>query len=143
MQLTKNIFTLATVTILSITILIFSCINIAGTSGNHLTGVYLGEADIRHINVSKILPSVSPVITVLAKALSAPNTNVSEIYTAMNALSASPALKAILQLLTESKDAATTIEALTTLQRTSHLVLPVTHQNHSRAFPKCSLSLQW
>lgn len=35
------------------------------------------------------------------------------------------------------------IEALTTLQRTSHLVLPVTHQNHSRAFPKCSLSLQW
>lgn len=115
MQLTKNIFTLATVTILSITILIFSCINIAGTSGNHLTGVYLGEADIRHINVSKILPSVSPVITVLAKALSAPNTNVSEIYTAMNALSASPALKAILQLLTESKDAATTIEALTTL----------------------------
>ncbi|KAF0269128.1 hypothetical protein FOG48_01793 [Hanseniaspora uvarum] len=115
MQLTKNIFTLATVTILSITILIFSCINIAGTSGNHLTGVYLGEADIRHINVSKILPSVSPVITVLAKALSAPNTNVSEIYTAMNALSASPALKAILQLLTESKDAATTIDALTTL----------------------------
>lgn len=115
MQLTKNIFTLATVTILSITILIFSCINIAGTSGNHLTGVYLGEADIRHINVSKILPSVSPVITVLAKALSAPNTNVSEVYTAMNALSASPALKAILQLLTESKDAATTIDALTTL----------------------------
>lgn len=115
MQLSKNIFTLATVTILSIAILIFSCINIAGTSGNHLTGVYLGEANIRHINVSKILPSVSPVITVLAKALSAPNTNVSQVYNAMNSLSSSPALKSILQLLTQSKDADTTIDALTTL----------------------------
>ncbi|KAL6933838.1 uncharacterized protein HGUI_01987 [Hanseniaspora guilliermondii] len=115
MKLNKNIFTLSIVTLLSITILIFSCINIAGTSGNHLTGVYLGEANIRHINVSKIIPSVSPIITVLAKALSAPNTNVSDVYYAMNSLSNSPALKSILELLTQSNNAETTIDALTTL----------------------------
>lgn len=115
MKMNKNIFTLSVVTLLSVAILIFSCINIAGTSGNHLTGVYLGEANIRHINVSKILPSVSPIITVLAKALSASNANVSEVYSAMNSLSASPALKSILELLTQSNDSEATIDALTTL----------------------------
>ncbi|KAL6928904.1 hypothetical protein ACO0SA_002234 [Hanseniaspora valbyensis] len=111
----KNVVVLSLVTLLSIAILIFSCINIAGTSGNHLTGVYIGEADIRHINVSKILPSVSPVITILSKALTAKNVNTTQIFLAMEALGSSAALKPILELIIESNDSEKTIDALTTL----------------------------
>lgn len=111
----RNTAVLAAVTLLSIAILIFSCITIAGTSGNHMTTVYLGEADIRHINVSKILPSVYPVIKIISKALTAPGVNTSQIYTALAGLGASPALKPILDLITESTNSDKTISALTTL----------------------------
>ncbi|XBW37046.1 hypothetical protein QEN19_002626 [Hanseniaspora menglaensis] len=109
----KNLVVLSIVTLLSIAILIFSCITIAGTSGNHLTSVYLGEADIRHINVSKILPSIYPVIALISKALTVGNTT--QVYSALESLGNSPALRAILDLITESKDADKTIDALTTL----------------------------
>lgn len=111
----KNVVVLAIVTLLSIAVLIFSCINIAGTSGNHLTGVYLGEADIRHINISKILPAVSPIITILAKALTVKDVNTTQIFLAMEALGDSPILQPILELITQSTNTDKTIDALTTL----------------------------
>ncbi|KAL6943084.1 hypothetical protein ACO0RG_002068 [Hanseniaspora osmophila] len=103
------------VALFTLAIFLFNIFNIAGSASGRLSNVYMGEATIRHINVTKILPNVAPIVNVFAQGLTAPNTNTTQIFDSMLALGQSAALKPVLGLMASSEDLPATMDALYTL----------------------------
>lgn len=92
-------------------------IAIAGSTSNYkpITNVYIGTADISHINVTKVIPQVGPILTILGTALTAPNSSLDEIFGALKAVADTPALTPLLTLLSNAENTSATVIALTDL----------------------------
>ncbi|CAI4044403.1 hypothetical protein SKDZ_11G0310 [Saccharomyces kudriavzevii ZP591] len=99
------------------TTLILIIVATAGSTANYkpLTNIYIGEADIKHINVSKVIPQIGPILTILGSALTAPNSSVDAIFGAMKNIADTPALTPLLSLLSNAENTTVTIESLTEL----------------------------
>lgn len=89
----------------------------AGSTANYrpIHNIYIGEADISHINVTKVIPQIAPVLTILGTSLTAPNSSVEEIFTSLKAVADTPALTPLLNLLVNANNTADTVVALTKL----------------------------
>ncbi|CAI4045762.1 hypothetical protein SUVZ_11G0300 [Saccharomyces uvarum] len=113
-----SIWTILSVCILFMfTILILIIVATAGSTSDYkpLTNIYIGEADIRHINVSKVIPQIGPILTILGSALTAPNSSLDAIFGAMKNIADTPALTPLLTLLSNAENTTVTIESLTEL----------------------------
>ncbi|CAI6677816.1 CFF_HP2_G0028270.mRNA.1.CDS.1 [Saccharomyces cerevisiae] len=99
------------------TTLILVIVATAGSTANYkpLTNIYIGEADIKHINVSKVIPQIDPILTILGSALTAPNSSLDDIFGAMKNIADTPALTPLLTLLSNADNTTVTIESLTEL----------------------------
>lgn len=97
--------------------LILVIVATAGSTANYkpLTNIYIGEADIKHINVSKVIPQIGPILTILGSALTAPNSSLDDIFGAMKNIADTPALTPLLTLLSNADNTTITIESLTDL----------------------------
>lgn len=102
---------------LTLTTFLLTIIATAGSTSNYkpLTNIYIGDADISKINVTKVVPQVGPVLTVLGSALTAPNTTVDTIFGALKAIASTEVLSPLLNLLSHATDTATTLSSLTKL----------------------------
>lgn len=89
----------------------------AGSTANYspLHNIFLGDADISHINVTKVIPQIAPVLTILGTSLTAPNSSVKEIFDSLKAVAETPALTPLLNLLVNANSTADTVVALTKL----------------------------
>lgn len=115
MKFEKLLFTVTAVFALT-TFLLF-CIATAGSSSNYkpITNIKIGEADISHLNVTKVVPQVGPILTILGSALTA-NASLDQIFDALKNIADTPALTPLLSLLSNSKSNVTgTVESLTNL----------------------------
>lgn len=99
------------------TAFILVCIATAGTTKNYkpLTNIYMGDASIKHVNVSKIIPELEPVLDVLGRALLADGANSTEVFTALRQLSYTSALAPFVTLLVNMKNVTQSLEAVTAL----------------------------
>lgn len=89
----------------------------AGSTSNYkpINEIYLGEIDISHIKVEKLLPQAGPVLAILAAAMKAPNASYPQIFDALKTISHSEALTPLMNVLSYSNDSAQTLEALEVL----------------------------
>lgn len=96
---------------------LFVCIATAGSSSNYkpITNVYLGEAGISHINVSKVIPVFSPVLDVLGSALMAPGADKDLIFSSLKKMSNTSLLAPFLTLLINCENTTTTLNAVMNL----------------------------
>ncbi|KAL3241174.1 Ina1p RNJ42_03266 [Nakaseomyces bracarensis] len=115
MKFEKLLFTVTAVFALT-TFLLF-IIATAGSSSNYkpITNIKIGEADISHINVTKVVPQIGPILTILGSALTA-NASLEQVFDALKMIAETPALTPLLSLLSNSKTNVTgTVESLTYL----------------------------
>ncbi|SCU98418.1 LADA_0H12904g1_1 [Lachancea dasiensis] len=101
------------------TTFILTIVATTGSTSNYwpINNVYLGEADISRINVTKVIPEMAPVLSVLAGLVNSPlqNTSVNgmrDVFDALKVVSESSALKPLLQLLATSSNVSQTVSAL-------------------------------
>ncbi|KAL3229551.1 Uncharacterized protein RNJ44_01687 [Nakaseomyces bracarensis] len=89
----------------------------AGSTANYspIHNIYIGDADISHINVTKVIPQIAPVLTILGTALTAPDSSVSQIFGSLKAVADTPALTPLLSLLVNANSTSDTVIALTKL----------------------------
>lgn len=89
----------------------------AGSTSNYkpINNVYLGDANIAHINVSKVIPQMKPILTILGSALTAPNQSLDQIFGALKTISTTSALSPLLLLLSNAGDHSVTIDSLVKL----------------------------
>lgn len=93
------------------------CIATAGTSSNYspINNVYLGDASIAHINVSKVIPVFSNVLDVLGSALLADGADQEQIFSALKNVSHTSVLLPFLTLLINCENTTTTLDAVMNL----------------------------
>lgn len=111
------------VTIVSILlVVVFTCfiltiVSTAGSTANYkpITNIYLGNANIAHINVTKVLPQMGPVLTILGTALTAPNRTLDNIFDALRTVADTPALTPLMYLLSNAQNISLSIISLTNL----------------------------
>lgn len=113
----QNIFWLVLALIFTFTTFILIIVATAGSTANYnpINHVYLGDANIAHINVSKVVPQMKPILTILGSALTAPNQSLENIFGALKAVSTTPALTPLLLLLANADNTTITIKSLTEL----------------------------
>ncbi|CAL9737914.1 hypothetical protein MOSE0_M11188 [Monosporozyma servazzii] len=113
----QNIFWLVAGLIFTFTVFILIIVATAGSTSNYtpINNVYLGDANIAHINVSKVIPQMKPILTILGSALTAPNQSLDNIFGALKTVSTTPALTSLLLLLANAANTTTTIKSLTNL----------------------------
>lgn len=92
-------------------------IAIAGSTSNYnpLNNIYIFDADIKNVNVSKVIPQIAPLLTVLGTALSVPNATIDEVFGSLEAIANTTALAPLLTLLTDSNNVSATLDSLTNL----------------------------
>ncbi|CAI4047110.1 hypothetical protein SKDZ_12G4390 [Saccharomyces kudriavzevii ZP591] len=102
---------------LTLTTFLLTIIAISGSTSNYkpLTNIFIGDADISKINVTKVMPQVGPILTVLGSALTAPNATVEDIFGALKAIASTEALSPLLHLLSNAANTSTTLSSLTKL----------------------------
>lgn len=115
-MLTKQLL-LSICALFTFTTFIMVIVAIAGSTSNYkpITNVYIGTADVSHINVTKVIPQVGPILTILGTALTAPNSSLDEIFGALKAVADTPALTPLLTLLSNAENTSSTVIALTDL----------------------------
>ena len=113
-DLGRNTYWLIIAIIFIFTTFILVIVATAGSTSNYkpITNVYLGDADIAHINVSKVIPQMKPILTILGSALTAPNQSLRNIFGALKTISTTPALSPLLLLLSNANDTSVTIDSL-------------------------------
>lgn len=113
----RNIFWLCLCLLLVFTTFIVTIVATAGSTSDYypINDVYIGEADIAHINVSKVIPQMGPILTILGSALTAPNSSLDDIFHALNDVSKTPALTPLLLLLSNAANVTGTILSLVQL----------------------------
>ncbi|CDO92133.1 unnamed protein product [Kluyveromyces dobzhanskii CBS 2104] len=89
----------------------------AGSTSNYspINKIYVGEIDISHIKVEKLLPQAGPVLAILAAAMKAPNASYPQIFDALKVISNSAALRPLMNVLSYSNNSDQTLEALQVL----------------------------
>ncbi|CCD27158.1 Ina1p NDAI_0J02660 [Naumovozyma dairenensis CBS 421] len=115
-MLNKKIILLSSC-LFSLTTFLLVIIATAGSSSDYkpLTNIYIGEADISKINVTKVAPQFGPVLAILGSALAAPNVTVTDIFDPLKALSTTPALKPLLTLLSAAENTTETVSSILNL----------------------------
>lgn len=110
----RDTFWLIIAIIFIFTTFILVIVATAGSTSNYtpINNVYLGDADIAHINVSKVIPQMKPILTILGSALTAPNQTLSNIFGALKTISSTSALSPLLLLLSNANDTSVTIDSL-------------------------------
>ncbi|SCV04657.1 LANO_0G11540g1_1 [Lachancea nothofagi CBS 11611] len=106
--------------VLVFTTFILTIVATAGSTSNYspINHVYMGEADISRINVTKVIPETGPVLSVLAGLVNSPSQNqssgdsVASVFDALKLVANTPALKPLLQLLANSNNVSQTVAAL-------------------------------
>lgn len=90
---------------------------IAGSTSNYkpLTNIYIGTADIAHINVTKVIPQFAPILTILGGALNSDNASIDTVFPALHQLDSTPAFAPLLTLLANAEDTNATVTALSEL----------------------------
>ncbi|CCK70199.1 Fat3p KNAG_0D04540 [Huiozyma naganishii CBS 8797] len=113
----RNILWLCLSLLFVFTAFILTIVATAGSTANYspINNVYLGKADISHINVSKVIPQMSPILTILGTALTAPNSSLDQIFGALRNVADTPALTPLMVLLSNANNTNDTIIALTDL----------------------------
>ena len=108
---------LALCTLFTLATLILIVVSTSGSTSNYnpLNKIYIGEVDISHIRVDKLLPKASPMVAVLAAAMKAPNASYAQIFAALKAISTTEALDPLMGVLTPSNNVSETLGALTVL----------------------------
>ncbi|CCD24773.1 Fat3p NDAI_0D04600 [Naumovozyma dairenensis CBS 421] len=112
----KNLL-LSIIILFLFTIFIVIIVATAGSTANYkpLTNIYIGDADISHINVTKIIPAVGPILVIMGTALTAPNSSLDEIFGSLKEIADTPALTPLLTLLSNAEDVENSIIALSDL----------------------------
>ncbi|CCF56009.1 hypothetical protein KAFR_0A05740 [Kazachstania africana CBS 2517] len=112
----KNIL-LSLALLFTLASLLFVTISTAGASSNYkpITNVYIGEADISHINITKIIPELSNVMTFLGAALIYSNISSETLFGALKNLSQTAALDPILEILIDSDNLTSTLDSVVSL----------------------------
>ncbi|CCC66825.1 hypothetical protein NCAS_0A02670 [Naumovozyma castellii] len=89
----------------------------AGSTANYkpLTNIYIGDADISHIKVTKVIPQIGPILTILGTALTAPNTTLEGIFGSLKAIADTPALTPLMTILSNAENVSSTMLSLTDL----------------------------
>lgn len=96
---------------------IFVIIATAGSSSDYkpITNIYLGVADISKINVTKVVPQVGGILTILGSALTAPNSTLDDIFGALKQISETPALAPLLNLMSNAQNSTATVDSIISL----------------------------
>ncbi|SCU97447.1 LAFA_0G11474g1_1 [Lachancea sp. 'fantastica'] len=113
----KQLPVLAIAALFVFTAFILAIVATAGSSSNYspINNVYLGEADISHINVTKVIPETAPLLSVVIGLFNSPSMassnggNYSEIFDALRSVSHTAALRPLLGLLDSSKNVSSTV----------------------------------
>lgn len=90
---------------------------IAGSTSNYkpLTNIYIGTADIGHINVTKVIPPFAPILTILGGALNSENASVETVFPVLHQLDSTPGFVPLLNLLANAEDTNATVTSLSEL----------------------------
>ncbi|CAB4256183.1 similar to Saccharomyces cerevisiae YLR413W Putative protein of unknown function [Maudiozyma barnettii] len=93
---------------------LFIIISMAGSSSNYkpLTNIYIGQADISHINVTKVIPQVSSLASLLGGILITYPNQTETIFATMKNISHSDALLPFLTMIGESTNTTITLQAV-------------------------------
>ncbi|SCU77584.1 LAMI_0A01640g1_1 [Lachancea mirantina] len=93
---------------------ILTIVATAGSTSNYspINNVYLGEADISRINVTKVIPETAPILDVLAAAMQTSNGSNDYLFSALRTIAGTAALGPLLSLLGNSNNLTTTVESL-------------------------------
>ncbi|EDO18699.1 hypothetical protein Kpol_1055p56 [Vanderwaltozyma polyspora DSM 70294] len=96
---------------------IMTIVAISGSTNNTSSSrnIYIGSADISHINVSKVVPQVAPLLTVLGTAVTAPNATLDSVFGALKNIADTEALTPLLMLLSTASNVSATLQSLTAL----------------------------
>lgn len=110
-------FLLSISILFTFTAFILVCIATAGSTKDYkpITNIYMGDASIKHVNVSKIIPELEPVLDVLGRALLADGANSTEIFQSLRELSYTSALAPFVNLLVNMKNITQSLSAVTAL----------------------------
>ncbi|SMN22699.1 similar to Saccharomyces cerevisiae YLR413W Putative protein of unknown function [Maudiozyma saulgeensis] len=89
-------------------------ISMAGSSSNYkpLTNIYIGEADISHINVTKVIPQVGSLASLLGGILLTYPNQTDTIFSTMKNISHSEALMPFLTMIGKSTNTTVTLQAV-------------------------------
>lgn len=107
-------FGLAACALFLFTTFILVIVAISGSTSNYkpLNNIYIGSADIAHINVTKIIPSLGPILTIVGGALNSPNSSVDTFFPILHKLVGTPAFAPLLTMLANAEDTNSTVSAL-------------------------------
>lgn len=96
------------------TTFILVIVAISGSTANYkpLNNIYIGTADISHINVTKVIPSLGPILTILGGALNSPNSSVETFFPVLHRLVDTPAFTPLLTMLSNAEDTRATVSSL-------------------------------
>ncbi|SCU90120.1 LAME_0E07140g1_1 [Lachancea meyersii CBS 8951] len=111
---------LAVAALFVFTTFILTIVATAGSTSNYspINNVYLGEADISRINVTKVIPETASLLSVVVGLFNSTSSNSSEsansaeIFDALRSVSHTSALKPMLELFAESNNVSETVSAL-------------------------------
>ena len=113
----EHITVLSLLLLVTFTSFILIIVGTAGSSSDYvpITNIYLGNADIRHINVTKVIPQLGPVLAILGTALTAPNRTLDNIFQALRTVADTPALTPLMYLLSNAENITGSLHSLTEL----------------------------
>ncbi|SMN18713.1 similar to Saccharomyces cerevisiae YLR413W Putative protein of unknown function [Maudiozyma saulgeensis] len=113
----EHVILLTILLLLTFTSFILTIISTTGSTSNYvpLTNIYLGTADITHINVTKVVPQIGPILLILGTALTAPNRTLDNIFDALKTISETPALTPLMYLLSNAQNVSQSVLSLTQL----------------------------
>lgn len=113
----EHIIILSILLLFAFTAFLLTIISTAGSTSDYvpLTNIYLGTADITHINVTKVVPQVGPILTILGTALTAPNRTLDNIFDSLKTISETPALVPLMYLLSNAQNVSQSLISLTQL----------------------------
>ncbi|QLQ80853.1 hypothetical protein HG537_0E02080 [Torulaspora globosa] len=116
MWLSKR-FGLALCCLFLFTTFILVIVAICGSTANYepLNNIYIGSADIAHINVTKVIPQFGPILTIVGTALNSANSSLETFFPVLHRLVGTPAFGPLLTMLSNAEDTETTVSSLVEL----------------------------
>lgn len=102
----NNTWLLSICALVTLTISILTIIATAGSIANYkpINNVYMNQANISHINITKIIPQTASLLETLGLAINAPNASYNEIFKTLGNISSTQALSPLLTLFINSKN---------------------------------------
>lgn len=110
-------FGLAVCALFLFTTFILVIVAICGSTANYkpLNNIYVGSADIAHINVTKVIPQLGPILAIVGRALNSDNSSMETFFPVLHRLVGTPAFAPLLTMLSDAEDTETTVSSLVKL----------------------------